>query len=132
MNTIIKILIVVSLLSIIFLSAKTNAKSPTINIPIDEIVLQPNIIQQQILTLSEQQAKMFIYMAESGNNLTAVNASSGACGIGQRLPCSILIADCPNWETDYVCQDKHFSIYAMERYGSWSKSVVWWKNHLWW
>lgn len=122
----------VSLLSIIFLTAKTNAQSPVINTPTESLILHSKIIQQQTLTVSEQQAKMFIYMAESGNNLTAVNASSGACGLGQRLPCKILMDDCPNWQTDYACQDKHFNIYAKNRYGSWAKAKSYWLANKWW
>lgn len=48
----------------------------------------PQRASVQVTTGSEQEAKMFIYLHESGNRPNAVNASSGACGLGQALPCS--------------------------------------------
>lgn len=81
---------------------------------------------------SEQDAKMYIYMHESGNNPAAVNASSGACSIGQSLPCSKLSSICPNWQTDYNCDDQFFTDYANQRYGGWAGAQAWWESHKWW
>lgn len=77
--------------------------------------------------MPEYQAKAFIYQKESGNNPAAVNKSSGACGLGQSLPCSKMASICPNWRTDYECQDRWFTGYMQSRYGSWSKAVSFWK-----
>lgn len=77
--------------------------------------------------MPEDQAKAFIYQKESGNNPAAVNKSSGACGLGQSLPCSKMASICPNWRTDYECQDRWFTGYMQSRYGSWSKAVSFWK-----
>lgn len=77
-------------------------------------------------------AKGLIYSHESGNRLTAINKSSGACGLGQSWPCSKLAKACPNWRTDYACQDKWFTNYCMNRYGSWEAARNFWlKNNYW-
>lgn len=61
-----------------------------------------------------------IYQGESSCKIDAVN-SIGACGIGQSLPCSKLSSVCPNWRTDYDCQNQFFTAYAMQ-YGSWEQA----------
>lgn len=75
-------------------------------------------------------AKLFIYMKESGNNPLSVNRSSGACGLGQALPCSKLSNVCPNM--DYACQDAFFTRYMQSRYGTWEKAVAFWNQRHWW
>lgn len=72
--------------------------------------------------------KSFIYQKESGNNPGAINPSSGACGLGQALPCSKL----PCSLSDYACQDRWFTNYAMERYGSWESAYNFWLGNSWW
>jgi len=72
--------------------------------------------------------KAFIYDHESGNDPGAINAGSGACGLGQALPCSKL----PCSLSDYACQDNYFTNYAITRYGSWQNAYYWWINHHWW
>lgn len=73
-------------------------------------------------------AKMFIYQHESGNNPGAINPSSGACGLGQALPCSKMGCSL----SDYACQDKFFTGYAMARYGSWENAKAFWLANHWW
>lgn len=77
---------------------------------------------------SEQEAKMFIYMKESGNNPYAVNKSSGACGLAQSLPCSKM--NCALG--DYACQDAWATQYMLNRYGSWANAQAFWLAHHWW
>lgn len=73
-------------------------------------------------------AKAYIYGHESGNNPGAINASSGACGLGQALPCSKM----PCSLSDYVCQDQFFTSYMLSRYGSWENAQAFWiANHYW-
>jgi hypothetical protein len=79
-------------------------------------------------TLSEAEAKLFIYQKESGNRTNAINKSSGACGLGQALPCSKLGCSLD----DYACQDAWFSNYAIRRYGSWVGAYQFWLTHRWW
>jgi len=83
------------------------------------------IIEQPI---SEEYAKAFIYMKESSNNQYAINTSSGACGLGQALPCSKMVCDL----SDYQCQDNWFTNYAMQRYGSWVNAKIFWDCNNWW
>lgn len=68
-------------------------------------------------------AKAFIYMKESGNRTDAINPSSGACGLGQALPCSKM----PCSLQDYACQDNYFTNYMLSRYGSWEAAASFWK-----
>jgi len=73
-------------------------------------------------------AKMFIYEHESGNNPSSVNKSSGACGLGQALPCSKMLCA----PTDYECQDAYFTEYMKGRYGTWENARSFWIAHKWW
>lgn len=73
-------------------------------------------------------AKMFIYMKESGNNPNAVNRSSGACGLAQALPCSKM--GCALG--DYACQDAWATNYMQGRYGTWENAKAFWELHRWW
>lgn len=74
----------------------------------------------------------FIFQKESGNRTNAVNASSGACGLGQALPCSKLANVCPDWQTNRECQIAFFSKYAQARYGGWSGAKTFWLAKHWW
>lgn len=71
-------------------------------------------------------AKMFIYMHESGNNPSSVNAS-GCRGLGQACPGSKL--PCGD---DYTCQDAYFTNYMLGRYGSWENARAFWLANSWW
>ena len=72
--------------------------------------------------------KAFIYMKESGNNPGAINRSSGACGLGQALPCSKMGCSL----SDYACQDAWFTNYMRSRYGTWANAKAFWLAHHWW
>lgn len=78
--------------------------------------------------LSGNAAKDFIYSHESGNNPGAINKGSGACGLGQALPCSKM----PCSLTDYNCQDTFFTGYMQSRYGTWEKAMAFWQANRWW
>lgn len=79
--------------------------------------------------MTEVKARNFIYMKESTNRLDAVNPTSGACGIGQAYPCEKLSSVCPDWKTNYQCQDAFFTSYAKNRYGSWLNAYNFWVNN---
>lgn len=66
--------------------------------------------------------KAKVYHHESGNDPAAVNKKSGACGIGQALPCSKL----PCSLSDYACQDAWFTDYMVARYSTWEKAWAYW------
>ena len=70
---------------------------------------------------------MYVINNESGCNPRAINASSGACGIGQALPCSKMGCSMG----DGQCQMIWMNNYVMERYGSWANAVSWWRAHSW-
>lgn len=78
--------------------------------------------------ISEQEAKQYIYYKESTNNQYAINKNSGACGLGQALPCSKMGCDL----SDYQCQDNWFTNYCLQRYGSWAAAMNWHKQNNWW
>ena len=67
-----------------------------------------------------------IVTRESGWNPNAVNASSGACGLGQQLPCG-------KWAgawNDPVAALRAMTGYVNGRYGGWPQAVAFWNaNH---
>ena len=77
----------------------------------------------------------FIISHESNWHPASIN-SIGCIGLGQRCPSSSggnsLIAACPSWQTDPVCQLQHFSGYANGRYGSWQGAYSAWQVQHWW
>ena len=61
-----------------------------------------------------------LIMRESGCNPNARNASSGACGVAQELPCGK--SGCSLG--DGACQVKWMQGYVFARYGSWANAVA--------
>lgn len=59
---------------------------------------------------------------ESGWNPFATNDGSGACGLGQALPCSKM--ECENW--DYECQVNWVADYIQDRYENPTKAWNHW------
>lgn len=94
----------------------TAQPAPEVQEPAETIAIAP------APTITEEQAKWNVYHRESGHDPGAVNPSSGACGIGQALPCSKL----PCSLADLTCQDKWFTEYMQQRYGSWAKAWEYW------
>lgn len=69
----------------------------------------------------------FIVSRESGWNPDAVNPSSGACGLGQQLPCG-------KWAgawNDPVAALKAQYQYVTERYGGYNQAVAFWQANHW-
>ena len=71
---------------------------------------------------------------ESGNNPLAVNSSSGACGLGQSLPCSKML----NWigvatleEATYDKQLAWMMMYITGRYGTPEDALAFHNSHGW-
>lgn len=68
-----------------------------------------------------------LIMRESSCNPNSVNKSSGACGIGQQLPCG-------KWEhkwNDPVGGMIDMQKYVLSRYGSWANAVSFHNAHHW-
>ena len=74
---------------------------------------------------SEAEAKAFIYLKESTNRLEAEN-QYGCKGLGQDCN-GALEPECPNWRTDYTCQDNFWEKYMQRRYKTWSAAKAHWE-----
>lgn len=68
-----------------------------------------------------------IVSRESGWNPNAVNASSGACGLAQALPCSKMG---PNWSDPVVALKWQYN-YVNARYGGYPQAVAFWNANHW-
>jgi hypothetical protein len=70
----------------------------------------------------------YIVSRESGWNPNATNASSGACGLVQALPCSKV----PGGGYNPVANLQWANGYAVGRYGSWASAYAFWTANHWW
>lgn len=70
---------------------------------------------------------LYIFDHESGDSTSAINPSSGACGLGQAWPCSKM--PCSLSVSDYSCQVAYFTQYADDRYGGWANAAAYWSVH---
>ncbi|MCY0931966.1 transglycosylase SLT domain-containing protein [Streptomyces sp. H27-H1] len=68
---------------------------------------------------------------ESGWSPTAVNASSGAYGLGQALPAEKMSQFGGDWRTDSTTQIKWALNYMDTRYGSPEAAWSFWQAHQW-
>lgn len=68
-----------------------------------------------------------IVSRESSWNPNAINKSSGACGLGQQLPCG-------KWAgawNDPVAALRAMNSYVVGRYGGWPQAVAFWNSNGW-
>lgn len=83
----------------------------------------------------DNQYAAYIYGVESGGRVTgncdttATNAG-GCYGIGQACPAKHEVRN--TCGADYACQNRWFTNYAMERYGSWASAYNFHKANGWW
>jgi len=70
----------------------------------------------------------YIVSKESGWNPNAYNASSGASGLVQALPCGKVPGNC----FDPVDNLRWATGYATGRYGSWAGAYAFWVSNNWW
>jgi hypothetical protein len=68
---------------------------------------------------------------ESGWNVTATNASSGAYGLGQALPGSKMASVGGDWQTNPTTQIKWALNYMNSTYGSPNAAWSFWQTHGW-
>ena len=68
---------------------------------------------------------------ESGMNPTAINQSSGACGLFQSLPCQKMGCELSHDIHDVRCQIKWGAKYIYQRYGSVANALAWHDEHNW-
>ena len=76
---------------------------------------------------SEWWAVDSIVSRESSWNPNAINASSGACGLAQALPCSKMG---PNWSDPVVALKWKYN-YVTARYGGYPQAVAFWNANHW-
>lgn len=69
----------------------------------------------------------YIVSRESGWNPNSTNASSGACGLAQALPCNKV----PGNPYNPVDSLNWMNSYAVGRYGSWANAYNFWVSHHW-
>lgn len=69
--------------------------------------------------ITDQGSASELIQRESGCNPYSVNVSSGACGVGQALPCGKTGCEMG----DGACQTVWMNQYVMGRYGSWSAAL---------
>lgn len=111
------------------------ASNGTCHVPAVQSDPSPPSVAQNVNTVidgcGDNSYANFIFEAESSCNLAAENYSSNECGIGQ-TNCEALISACPDWTTDYICQDSWFNNYAINRYGSWEAAYNFHIANGWW
>ncbi|MFJ6213482.1 transglycosylase SLT domain-containing protein [Streptomyces sp. NPDC092296] len=86
---------------------------------------------QSIVPAGQWAAFDAIVSHESGWNPSAVNASSGAYGLGQALPGSKMAAAGSDWKTNPATQAKWALSYMNDRYGSPNNAWAFWQTHHW-
>jgi hypothetical protein len=108
----------------------TIAPIPVPQPTVTPVVAQTPVESPQNGSCGDNTYANFIYTHESGCSLTAINASSGDYGLGQSG--GGLVSACPDWQTNYACQNQFFNNYAVSRYGSWVAAYDFWTSHGWW
>lgn len=73
---------------------------------------------------SEDYYVNWIIQHESGGNPNSVNASSGACGLFQKIPCNVPLGNVSAQMADGLA-------YIKSRYGTAANAVAFWKSHGW-
>lgn len=110
------------------LQAKADAKTKADQLASKALNTVTGTATASAAALPMTDAKAYIYQHESGNNPGSINSGSGACGLGQALPCSKM----PCSLTDYACQDAYFTSYMTSRYGTWENAAAFWQVNRWW
>ncbi|MBC3840603.1 transglycosylase SLT domain-containing protein [Streptacidiphilus sp. 4-A2] len=91
----------------------------------------PQAIAAQIVPASQLASFDQIISHESGWNVSATNASSGAYGLGQALPASQMASAGSDWQTNAATQIKWALNYMDSRYGSPNAAWTFWQAHNW-
>jgi hypothetical protein len=91
----------------------------------------PQQIAAQIVPASQLASFDQIISHESGWNVSATNASTGAYGLGQALPGSKMASVGADWQTDATTQIKWALSYMDGRYGSPNAAWTFWQAHNW-
>lgn len=89
------------------------------------------VAQKMIPNKAQYTAFSNIVSHESGWNVTATNASSGAYGLVQALPGSKMASSGSDWKTNAATQIKWGLDYMNSRYGSPAGAWSFWQAHGW-
>ncbi|MFI5529628.1 transglycosylase SLT domain-containing protein [Kitasatospora sp. NPDC051853] len=103
------------------LSAATRATSPS---AVKELA-------RDLVPAAQFAAFSSIISHESGWNVKATNASSGAYGLAQALPGSKMASVGADWKTNPATQIKWALKYMNDRYGSPNAAWAFWQTHHW-
>ena len=103
-------------------SHKRVVKKQHVNIPVP-VKIPSNAIVKRLRAIGGEPLVNLI-QRESGFNPNAVNPSSGACGLFQRLPCSVKLGDVDGQIADGVR-------YIKARYGTFTAAWNFWLNNNW-
>ena len=87
------------------------------------------LMQAAGIAQADWNAVDYIIEHESSWRPTIYN-KEGCVGLGQRCPASTLLNECP--DLDAVCQLRHFTTYAVSRYGGWQQAYNVWTTKHWW
>ena len=91
----------------------------------------PQAIAAQIVPAGQLASFNQIISHESGWNVHATNASSGAYGLAQALPGSKMATAGADWKTNPKTQIKWALDYMNNRYGSPNAAWSFWQTHHW-
>ncbi|AEW92492.1 MULTISPECIES: aggregation-promoting factor C-terminal-like domain-containing protein [Streptomycetaceae] len=89
----------------------------------------PQAIAAQIVPANQLASFNQIISHESGWNISATNASSGAYGLPQALPGSKMASAGSDWRTNPTTQIKWALDYMNSRYGSPNAAWAYWQTH---
>ena len=106
-------------------------QKPVTNSNIDSLKAQAKAYLESKGLGSHWTAFDFIISKESGWNVNARNKSSGACGLGQALPCSKTLSTHPDYLTNPISQVDWALNYMVKRYGSPSQAYSFWVANRW-
>lgn len=107
---------------------KQPAPAPAVTVPTGTIQTYAQTRSDQIFGAGHFSALVSLWNHESGWNYKAYNASSGACGIPQALPCSKGGA---NFRNDPYKQVEWGLNYIRSRYGNPTNALKFWNSHRW-
>ncbi|MEV7600792.1 transglycosylase SLT domain-containing protein [Kitasatospora sp. NPDC089797] len=91
----------------------------------------PQTLAAQIVPANQLASFSQIISHESGWNVSATNASSGAYGLGQALPGSKMASAGSDWKTNPATQIKWALDYMNSRYGSPNAAWNFWQANHW-
>ncbi len=89
----------------------------------------PQALAAQIVPANQLASFNRIISHESGWNVTATNASSGAYGLAQALPGSKMASAGADWRTNPATQIRWALSYMNSRYGSPNAAWAYWQHH---